>query len=166
MQKVLTYAGYALAAVAAFWVAMPDTIHYLVFAMGLDICSGFLVAVTNSAISSRVAWNGVSKKVATLILIALVYVGGRMLDIGFAPQLVSAVTGFYIYTELVSIFENATLLGVPIPDFLKNALMELNPDKRSLAEKQKILMKVPAPVLVTVAPEDPTANDMQSMTGS
>lgn len=160
MNKVLTYAGYALAAVAAFWITVPETVHYLVFAMGLDIVTGFLCAITNGSISSKVAWNGVSKKVATLILIALVYVGGNIMAIGFAPQLVAAVTGFYIYTELVSILENATLLGVPIPDFLKNALLELNPDKKLQAHAR---LSNPAPALVT-EPE-PSSDSVQTMKG-
>lgn len=156
-QKIVAYIGYAAGAATAFWATVPEAVHYLVFAMGLDIVTGFLCAVTEKTINSKAAWNGVSKKVATLILISLVYYGGSLMAIGFAPQLVAAVTGFYIYTELVSIIENASLLGVPIPDFLKAALAELNPDKQA--------KYVPAPI--PAAPETLalSADERQTMEG-
>lgn len=159
-QKIVAYVGYGVGALVAFWATVPDAVHYLVFAMGLDIVTGFLCAVSKQTISSKAAWNGVSKKVATLILIALVYYGGNLMAIGFAPQLVAAVTGFYIYTELISVVENASLLGVPIPDFLRAALLELNPNKQSkFTDPQAGTMPVQVP------PADIGSDALQVMKG-
>lgn len=155
-QRIVAYVGYVAGLAVAFWASVPEAVHYLVFAMGLDIVTGFMCAVSNKTLSSKAAWNGVSKKVATLILISLVYYGGQVMAIGFAPQLVAAVTGFYIYTEVISVVENANVLGVPIPDFLRNALAELNPVKQ-------VRYKLASP-----PPPDPvavSADEQQAMKG-
>lgn len=163
MSNVLRYLAYAAAMVAAFVANVPDTVKWLVLIMGLDVATGVALAIRDGNLSSAEAWKGGMKKAGTLIVIGLVMVIDRGLNLVPGLNLASAVTVYYIWTEALSVVTNASLLGVPIPDILKKALAELNPDK----------FPAPVPPVVIAAPAgdlppivEPPAQDPRTMRGN
>jgi phage-related holin len=72
-----------------------------------------------------------ARKAAVLILVGAALLlelelGGRM---GLSIPLGEAVAGFYAAHELLSIIENSTALGLPVPNVLRQALSKLGGDQ-------------------------------------
>ena len=85
----------------------------------LDILTGFLYAWINKKVSSTVMREGLGHKAAELSYILL----GFLAYICFDLHSVFLLAVFYVcFMELVSILENCSKLGVPIPDKLKEIL--------------------------------------------
>ena len=98
-------------------------ITLLVF-MLLDYISGVLLAVVQKRLSSKIGFKGILKKVMILILVAV----GTMLDQFILVEgafIRTLVIFFYIANEGISLLENAALLGLPIPEKLKEVLEQL-----------------------------------------
>jgi toxin secretion/phage lysis holin len=132
IMAILQYAAYVAGVVSAVWLLFPAALRVLLLLMLLDIVTGMIVAASKKALAVHVAWAGVGRKVVTLIVISLVFAVSKMLDPTVGGPLTVAVIGYYCYVEAVSIITNAAILGIPIPDWLKNALAGLSPDKISL----------------------------------
>lgn len=128
--KVFEFFGIAVAAILGWFSNMPDVVRVLLMVMAFDILAGAALSIAKRKLSAGVAWSGVGKKAVTLIIVALTYtVSNMIVGADLAAPVGQAVAGFYIYVEVVSVLQNASLIGIPIPDFLKNALDSINPDK-------------------------------------
>jgi len=95
----------------------------LVFVM-IDYITGIMVAVLEKKLSSEVGFRGIFKKVLIFCFVAI----GQIVDtelIGQGSVLRTAVIFFYISNEGISILENATIIGLPVPDKLKDVLVQL-----------------------------------------
>lgn len=96
-----------------------------------DFLSGLILAIVfkksskikNGRVSSEAGIKGLAKKIFILFLVAL----AEQLDIVLGTNLVrdGAVIAF-ISMEGVSILENSTLAGLPVPRMIKNALEVLS----------------------------------------
>ncbi len=103
----------------------------LIIFMIIDFLSGFILAIVfkkssktkNGRVSSEAGIKGLAKKIFILFLVAL----AEQLDIVLGTNLVrdGAVIAF-ISMEGVSILENSTLAGLPVPRMIKNALEVLS----------------------------------------
>ena len=102
----------------------------ITFAM-IDYISGVMCAVAEKKLSSEVGFRGICKKILIFAVVALAH----MLDahiigaIGVAGDysaIRSAAIFFYLSNEGVSLLENVTRLGLPIPDKLKAILAQLH----------------------------------------
>jgi toxin secretion/phage lysis holin len=99
-------------------------ITLLVF-MVLDYITGVMCGIVDKKLSSAVGFKGLFRK---MLIIALVGVG-HVVDmhvIGTGGALRSAVICFYLSNEGVSMLENAAHLGLPVPDKLKDILVQLH----------------------------------------
>ena len=112
--------------VAGFYGGWTSAMSTLCILMTLDFITGLLVAARNRSpksetggINSEVIWTGVAKKV---VIAALVGVGHRVDLVMGTSYLKDAVCVAYIVNELVSLGENAGLLGVPLPAPLISAI--------------------------------------------
>lgn len=129
--KITKAACAALGAVAGFLGGWTPLLTVLAAVMTIDYITGFLIAALglspkteSGGLSSKVGFIGLAKK-AFIIIIVFV---ATMLDkaIGNSTYVFqSATTLYYIANEALSILENATRLGVPFPERVKNALEEL-----------------------------------------
>jgi toxin secretion/phage lysis holin len=84
-----------------------------------------MCAILDRKISSDIGGKGIFRKVVIFSLVAL----GNIIDInilGKVGVIRTAVIFFYISNEGISILENATRLGLPIPEKLRNVLQQLN----------------------------------------
>lgn len=116
--------GSAVAAVFGGWDAGLST---LIMFMVFDYVSGLAVAgvfkkstkTETGALESRAGWKGLCKKFMTLGFVLIAY----RLDIMAGTNYIrDAVIIAFITNELISIVENAGLMGIPIPDVITNAI--------------------------------------------
>ena len=103
-----------------------DLITLIIF-MAIDFIMGLIVAGVfkksnksdSGAIESKAGWKGLCRKGVTLLIVLVAH----RLDIALQVDFVRTATIIaYITNELISIIENAGLMGVPIPSKLKQAI--------------------------------------------
>jgi len=128
MNKIIQLITAIGAAVCGFLFGRMDGLMYALIAfMSLDYLTGVLVAAAQKELSSKVGFKGIAKKVIILALVAV----GHILDthvLGGGAVCRSAVSGFYIANEGISILENAAELGLPLPKKLIDVLKQLRDD--------------------------------------
>ncbi len=103
---------------------MDGILYALVIFVILDYVTGVLYAVEEKKLSSAVGYEGIARKVTIFILVGI----ANILDsyiLGQSGVLRAVVIFFYLSNEGISILENATELGLPIPEKLKNILNQL-----------------------------------------
>ena len=87
--------------------------------MVLDIITGYYNAWENAEISSAKMQDGLGKKCAELCYIAV----GFLFKFAFATSSIMYFVIIYVcYMELVSLAENCTKLGLPLPEKIKQKL--------------------------------------------
>lgn len=94
----------------------------LLYAMAFDVLTGILVSIANKALNSDICGKGMRKKAAMLILVLAAYTFQRLT--GDAPIGLWLALSFTL-AEMISIMENAILLGAPVPDSLRNVFLDL-----------------------------------------
>jgi toxin secretion/phage lysis holin len=108
---------------ASLWGRLPLLLQSLLVLMALDIASGLIAGYITRSLSSDVSWRGMAKKSLVLLLIAACEILQRTWNLGL--PLASAVVGFYIVHEMISIVENTARAGLPMPRALTSALRKL-----------------------------------------
>lgn len=94
----------------------------LVALMVIDYITGVINAILEKKLNSEIGFKGISKKVFILLLVGLAVI----LDNALNSDIVRNFTIlFYISNEGISVLENASKLGVPFPDKLKETLEQL-----------------------------------------
>jgi toxin secretion/phage lysis holin len=91
----------------------------------IDYITGLMCAVLDRKLSSEIGFRGIFKKVLIFSLVAI----GHIIDksvIGDGSVIRTAVIFFYLSNEGVSILENATHVGLPVPQKLKDVLEQLH----------------------------------------
>lgn len=113
-----------LGTIIAKWLGGWDmATQVLVMFMTMDYATGITRAYKDKVLSSAIGINGILKKV-TLLFVVAVAVG--IDNVTGAQGVVRLATiWFYIGMEGISILENAARIGVPIPDKIKDALLQI-----------------------------------------
>lgn len=99
----------------------------LILFMGIDFLMGFLIAAIwkksgkseNGALSSWSAWKGLCRKCISLLFVLIAYRLDMALGVNYIR---TAVIIAFIVNELISIVENAGIMGVPIPGVIAKAI--------------------------------------------
>lgn len=126
-QAICTALGVAGSAIAAAFGGWSAGLTTLVIFMTIDYISGLIVAgvfhkspkTDTGSLESGTGWKGLCRKVMTLLF---VWVACRIdLTIG-TNYIRDAVIIAFIANELISIVENAGLMGVPMPDVIVKAI--------------------------------------------
>lgn len=97
----------------------------LIIFMVLDYITGLMCAVIDKKLSSAVGFRGICKKVLILMLVGLANVID-MHVVGTGSALRGAVIAFYLSNEGLSLLENATHIGLPVPEKMKEVLAQLH----------------------------------------
>lgn len=125
MDKILQTISGAICAVCGFlWGELDGLLYALIAFMTIDYVTGLVVAWIRKELSSEIGFKGIAKKVFILSLVAV----GHILDVhvlGGGAVCRSAVIGFYIANEGISILENAGNIGLPLPKKLIDVLQQL-----------------------------------------
>ncbi len=99
-------------------------LYALIAFVVIDYLTGFMAAIVERKLSSEVGFKGIFKKVLIFLLVAV----GNIIDqdlIGTGSAIRTAVIFFYLSNEGISIIENSSRIGLPIPKQLKNVLEQL-----------------------------------------
>ena len=97
----------------------------LIVFSALDYLTGVMCAIADKTLSSAVGFKGVARKVLIFALVGV----GHILDthvVGTGSALRTAIICFYLSNEGVSLLENASYLGLPVPEKLKAVLEQLH----------------------------------------
>ena len=96
--------------------------------MALDYITGLLKGVYNKDLSSYTASRGIAKKSLILVVLIVAVLLDRLLNTG-SWVFRTLVCYFYIANEGISLLENCSELGLPIPDKIKEVLIQLKESK-------------------------------------
>jgi len=91
----------------------------------LPILAGVMFAIIDKKISSKIGFKGIFKKVLMFALVGIANISDKNI-IGNGEAIRTAVIFFYLGNEGISILENTTKIGLPVPDKLKNILETMN----------------------------------------
>ena len=96
-------------------------LYALIAFVVVDYLTGVMCAVTDKKLSSEIGAKGIFKKVLIFALVGV----GHIVDshvLGNGGAIRSAVIFFYLSNEGISILENASHIGLPVPEKLKSIL--------------------------------------------
>ena len=122
--------GIAAAGGMAAWMFGPwdALVTALLAVIVIDYATGVAAAAMQKQLSSTVGCRGLVKKITIFLLVGLAAILDNLVLVTNGA-LRAAVCLFYIMNEGLSVLENAGSLGLPLPDALKDALMQLNEKK-------------------------------------
>lgn len=109
-------------------------LYALVAFVVVDYVTGVMCDINDKTLSSAVGFKGICRKVLIFMLVGI----AQILDvnvIGTGSVLRTAVIFFYISNEGVSLLENATHLGLPVPEKIKDVLQQLHERSEEKEEK-------------------------------
>ena len=125
MKNFIEAVQYAFAAVMG---GFDGFLYALIVFVVVDYLTGIMAAILNKRLSSEVGFHGIFKKVVIFALVAV----GHIVDthvIQNGSVIRTAVIFFYLSNEGISILENASLIGLPVPQKLKDVLEQLRDGK-------------------------------------
>ena len=103
-------------------------LYALVAFVVIDYLTGIMAAILEKRLSSEVGFRGIFKKVLIFSLVAVAHIiDSQLIQTGSAIR--TAVIFFYLSNEGISIVENASKIGLPIPEKLKTVLEQLNKEE-------------------------------------
>lgn len=124
---ICTAAGIVGSAIAALFGGWDEALVTLVIFMVIDYVSGLIVAgvfhtskkTESGTLESRAGWKGLCRKGVTLLFVLVAH----RLDIAIGVDYIrNAVIIGFMANELISIVENAGLMGIPLPKVIQNAI--------------------------------------------
>lgn len=124
---ICTAVGIAGSAIAALFGGWDEALMTLVIFMVIDYVSGLIVAgvfhtskkTESGTLESRAGWKGLCRKGVTLLFVLVAH----RLDMAIGVDYIrNAVIIGFMANELISIVENAGLMGIPLPKVIQNAI--------------------------------------------
>lgn len=122
--RILTFTALVGGAVAELLGGWDRALQTLLLFMAMDwITGGILLPGVfgkspkspNGTLESRAGWKGLCRKGMTLLCVLIAAQLDRLLNVGYVRD---AVCIGFIANEMLSIIENAGLMGIPLPEIL------------------------------------------------
>lgn len=128
MKQVVEVMKYVFAAmgdaIGAVMGGFDGFLYALILFVVVDYLTGVLVAVYQKKLSSTIGFHGIAKKIVIFCLVAIAHVvDAKIIQNGSVVR--TAVIFFYINNEGISVLENASVLGLPVPKKLKDVLEQI-----------------------------------------
>ena len=105
--------------------------------MLLDYVSGIIAAIYNKQLNSEIGYKGIMKKFAIIICISV----ARQIDIldlyDSKILIRPLVLMFFTINEILSILENLTKTGIPVPEIMNHTLQKSREKKSNPINKIK-----------------------------
>mgnify|MGYP005979540245 CR=1 FL=1 len=126
-QIICTFIGMVGSAIASIFGGWDTGLVSLLIFMALDYVSGLVVAgvfhksnkTDTGSLESKAGWKGLCRKCMTLVFVLVAY----RLDLIIGTNYIrDAVIIAFIANELISLVENAGLMGIPLPSVLTKAI--------------------------------------------
>ena len=121
VQMVVTAIGGFL---GYFLGGMDSFLYALIAFVVIDYITGLMVAAIQKKVSSEVGFKGICKKMLIFILVGVANIVDKQI-IGNGSAIRTAVIFFYLSNEGISILENTALIGLPVPQKLRDVLEQL-----------------------------------------
>lgn len=128
MKRVIcTVVGMVGGFIASFFGGWSTGLVTLLIFMSIDYLSGLIVAgvfhnspkTGTGTLESRAGWKGLCRKCMTLLFVLIAY----RLDLELSTNYIKdAVIIGFMANELISIVENAGLMGIPLPSVITKAI--------------------------------------------
>lgn len=126
-EMICTTAGIIGAFIASLFGGWDKGLATLIVFMAIDYISGLVVAGVfkkspkseTGALESRAGFKGLCRKCMTLLFVLIAYRLDMMIETNYIRD---AVIIAFCANELISITENAGLMGVPIPEVISKAI--------------------------------------------
>lgn len=99
---------------------MDQVLSILLLLIVVDYVTGFFGSAVKGELSSKVGFNGILKKVLILVVVVIAVQLDKLA--GQTNVIRYMVCFFYIANEGISILENISKAGVPLPNFMLNLL--------------------------------------------
>ena len=143
---ICTITGVIGGIVAALWGGWTEGLLVLVIMMAIDYVSGLVVAGVfhnspkspGGGLESKAGLKGLMRKIFVLALVAVAHLIDRLIGTNYIRDVVCIA---FILNEVISIVENAGLMGIPIPQRLRQAIDML----RQKAGEDEIAESAPPP---------------------
>lgn len=126
-ETICTLLGLIGAKIASFFGGWSAALATLIIFMIADYITGIMVAgvfnnsdkTENGGLSSHIGWKGLCKKAIVLLFVLI----GHRLDMTIGTDYIrnTVIIGFTV-NELISLTENAGLMGVPLPEVVVKAI--------------------------------------------
>lgn len=126
-QFICTMIGAVGSAIASIFGGWDTGLVSLLIFMALDYVSGLVVAgvfhksnkTDTGSLESKAGWKGLCRKCMTLVFVLVAY----RLDLVIGTNYIrDAVIIAFIANELISLVENAGLMGIPLPAVITKAI--------------------------------------------
>lgn len=122
-ETICTIAGIVGSFIAGLFGGWDTALATLVIFMAVDYVTGLIVAAAGKSpkgkLSSKIGWRGLAKKCVVLLLVLVAAQLDAVLGVDYVR---AGVCIAFLCNEVISILENAGLMGVPLPAVLKNAV--------------------------------------------
>lgn len=126
-QFICTMIGAVGSGIAALFGGWDTGLVSLLIFMGLDYVSGLVVAgvfhksnkTDTGSLESKAGWKGLCRKCMTLVFVLVAYRLDLVIETNYIRD---AVIIAFIANELISLVENAGLMGIPLPAVLTKAI--------------------------------------------
>lgn len=115
LTAIITWIGWLIGGYDTMMIAL------LLF-MIIDYLSGVMCAVINKKLSSKIGFKGIFKKIMIILLVGITNLLWQATGIDGLRYIVIS---FYLANEGISIIENASILGLPVPKKVKDVLEQL-----------------------------------------
>lgn len=117
------YLGYVLGGHDSF-------LYALIAFVVIDYITGVMLAIIKREVSSAIGFKGIFKKIMVFLMVAIGHtIDAYLIKNGGAIR--TAVIFFYISNEGISILENSANIGLPIPEKLKEILVQLKDGEKN-----------------------------------
>ena len=128
MDKFLEYSKYLVmvGGTGVTWLlgAWDTAMIVLIAFMVIDYTTGIIKGWYTKQLSSDIGLKGIARKFLIVLVLCVAVLLDRLLNTGTWVFRTLACY-FYIANEGISILENVIVLGLPVPEQLKNALVQL-----------------------------------------
>ena len=133
MKQIISAIQYTFAIIGGFLGSFLGGVDGFLYALiafvVIDYITGVMVGITQKKLSSEVGFKGICKKVLIFCLVGVgSIVDTKILCEGNAIR--TAVVFFYLSNEGISILENVAIIGLPIPQKLKDILKQLDKEEK------------------------------------
>jgi len=111
-------------------------LYTLVMFAVIDYLTGVVCAIINENLSSCIGAKGIFKKIFIFALVGI----GHTIDmhlIGDGNAIRTAVIFFFISNEGISLLENASRVGLPVPQKIKDILTQLHNNENRNGGREK-----------------------------
>ncbi len=129
----------------------------LLVLVSIDWATGWAAAWVRGELRSWIGFVGILRKVAIFAVVAIAHLIDGVL--GELHIFRDAVVFFYLANELLSVIENMGKIGVPMPDFLRNAVQIFESKSKPTENSQSTLDAQPEPIKLEKESEHPESDE-------